>query len=227
MESQNVLCELGVPATINKVVPDWNGWAVWGGVVMRVGIFLLGIFLFFSTSAGAQAPAGAGAGLGRSSYSEYAPWQIAIGYQYTRHNLFGTPFNTHGVYVSLVRYFGRWFGVEAQVGTGFLGRTGQGTNPPNLGAKSLLVGGGPRLAYRNHGRYEPWAHFVCCLEHFRFPQVGMLGSNSALAGAAGGGLDVHLNPRVAFRFEADALGSRFFSTNQRSFQAIAGIAWSF
>jgi hypothetical protein len=196
---------------------------------MRVVIFLLGIFLFFSTSVGAQTPAGAGAGLGRSSAGqyEYDPWQIAIGYQYARHNLFGSPISTHGVYVSLVRYFGRWFGLEAQVGTGFLGRTGQGTIPPNLVAKSLLVGVGPRLAYRNHGRYEPWVHFVCCLEHFRFTQTGTLGSNTAFAGAAGGGLDVHLNPKLAFRFEADAVGSRFFSTNQRSIQVIGGIALSF
>jgi hypothetical protein len=197
---------------------------------MRVAIFLLGIFLFLSPLAMAQGPAGVGAGPGYSSADQhnYDPWQIAIGYQYNRDNLFGNPFNTHGVNISAARYFGRWFGVEAQLGTGFLGNTGSNSVPPNLSAKSLFVGAGPRVSYRNRGRYEPWAHVVVGLEHFRFPQNGgMLGSNSALAGAAGGGLDVYLTPNVAFRTEMDFVGSRFFSTTQRSFQVVGGIVISF
>lgn len=205
-----------------------------GGIVMRVVIFLLGISLFLSTSAGAQGPAGAGAGPSsrpRPSATlqhEYEPWQIAIGYQYNRDNLLGSPFNTHGINFSLARYFGRWFGVEAQAGVGFLGKTGQTTTPPNLDAKSLFVGGGPRLVYRNRSRFEPWGHLVVGIEHYRFSQTaGLLGSNNALAGAAGGGVDVYLKPRVAFRAEADSVGSRFFSTNQRSFQIVAGFVYNF
>jgi hypothetical protein len=201
---------------------------------MRVAIFLLGIFLFFSASAGAQGPAGAGAG-SRSEprYSpadqhEEDPWQIAIGYQYNRDNLLGSPFNTHGVNFSVARNFGRWFGVEAQVGIGFLGNTGQTSTPPNLDAKSLFVGAGPRLTYRNRSRYEPWAHLVIGMEHYRFSQTaGFLGSNNALAGAAGGGVDVYLKPHLAIRAEADAVGSRFFSTNQRSFQVVGGLVFGF
>ncbi len=199
---------------------------------MRVAIFLLGIFLFFSTSAGAQGPAGVGAGPGPrySSAGEHGddPWQIAIGYQYNRDNLLGTPFNTHGVNISVARYFGRWFGVEAQLGAGLFGNTGQASTPPNLDAKSLFVGVGPRLAYRNRSRYEPWVHVVVGLEHFRFSQTaGLLGTNNALAGPAGGGVDVFLSPHIALRAEADAVGSRFFSTNQRSFQIVGGLVFGF
>jgi hypothetical protein len=118
--------------------------------------------------------------------------------------------------------------VEAQVGVGFLGKTGQTTTPPNLDAKSIFVGAGPRVSYRNRSRYEPWVHLVVGMEHFRFSQTaGVLGSNNALAGAAGGGVDVYLKPHVALRTEADAVGSRFFSANQRSFQVVGGLVFGF
>ena len=201
---------------------------------MRVGIFLLAIFLLFSASAGAQGPAGQGrsapSGPRDSSVSEHVddPWQVAAGYQYNRDNLLGSPFNTHGINFSVARYFGRWVGVEAQLGVGFLGTTGQTTTPPNLGAKSLFIGGGPRFAYRNRSRYEPWVHVVVGMEHYRFDQTaGLLGSNNALAGNAGGGLDIFLKSHIAVRAEGDFVGSRFFSTNQRSFQIVGGLVLGF
>jgi hypothetical protein len=43
------------------------------------------------------------------------------------------------------------------------------------------------------------------MEHYRFNQTaGFLGSNNALAEAAGGGVDVYLKPHLAIRAEADA-----------------------
>jgi len=197
---------------------------------MRVAICLLGIILFFSLSASAQKAEGVGSEPGYLSAGLHAEnvWQIALGYQYNRDNLVGSPFNTHGLNVSATRFFGRWFGVEGQLGTGFFGTTGQTTNPPNLSAKSVFVGAGPRLALRSRSRYEPWIHLVVGLEHYRFSQTaGVLGSNNALAGSAGGGLDVYLMPHIAFRAEADMVGSRFFSTNQRSFQIIGGVVFGF
>jgi hypothetical protein len=111
---------------------------------------------------------------------------------------------------------------------GFLGKTGNTTTPPNIDTKSLFFGAGPRLAYRKNSRYEPWVHLVVGMEHYRFSQTaGLLGSNTAFAGAAGGGLDVFLRTHVAVRLEADAVGSRFFSTNQRSFQVVGGVVLGF
>ncbi len=197
---------------------------------MRVAICILGFFSFFSVSAFAQQPAGVGSEPGYLSAGEHAEnvWQVALGYQYNRDNLIGSPFNTHGLNISVTRFFGRWFGVDGQMGTGFFGTTGDTTVPPNLDAKSFFVGAGPRLAWRTRSRYEPWAHLVVGLEHYRFSQTaGVLGSNNALAGAAGGGLDIYLLPHVAVRAEADAVGSRFFSTNQRSFQIVGGVVFGF
>lgn len=198
---------------------------------MRRAILLIWIFLLCSAGMRAQGTAGAGGGT-RTVYSptqhhEFDPWQIGINYQYNRDNLFGSPFNTNGVNVTLARYFGRWFGVEAEAGGGF-GNTRQTTNPPNVSAKSLFVGAGPRLAYRNHGRIEPWIHLVVGWEYYRFDQTGgLLGTDNALAGFAGGGVNVYLTHHVALHAGADAVGSRFFSTNQRSFQVIGGPVLNF
>jgi hypothetical protein len=198
---------------------------------MRQTLILVAVVLCLSVSASAQGPAGAGAGKGSSRHPrsryELSEWQLSVGYQFNRINLLGSPFNTNGLNVSAVRYFGRWFGAEAQLGAGF-GNTGTTTTPPNLTAKSLFVGGGPRLAGRGHGRIEPWAHGIVGMEHFRFSQTaGLLGSNTALAGEGGGGVDFRLNPSTSFRVEGDWLGSRFFSADQRHFQAVTSLVFNF
>jgi hypothetical protein len=204
-----------------------------GGDAMRVAMFILGGFLLFSVPARAQWLAGSagpqsGPGHIFLSQHEEEPWQIGMGYQYNRDNLVGTPFNTHGINISLTRYFKGWFGVEAQLGSGLVGSTGQTTNPPNSDVKSLFFGAGPRVTYVNRSRFEPWAHVLIGLEHYRFVQNGgFLGSNTALAYPVGGGVDTYLAPHLAFRAEADFVGSRFFSVNQRSFQLIGGFVLSF
>jgi hypothetical protein len=197
---------------------------------MRKAIFILGIILAFSISAAAQGPMGVGSQGGYFTDGEHPndPWQVSLGYQYNRDNLLGSPFNTSGLNVSATRFFGRWLGVEAQLGTGFLGTTGETTTPPKLSVKSIFVGAGPRLAFRTGSRYEPWAHLVVGLEHYRFSQTaGLLGSNNALGGAAGGGMDIYLRSHLAVRVEADFIGTRFFSTDQRSFQVIGGVVFGF
>lgn len=100
---------------------------------MRSITFLLAICLLFSTAAAAQGPAGVGSQNGPwySAAGDHRddPWQLAISYQYNRDNLIGSPFNTHGINISGTRFFGRWFGAEAQVGVGFLEKPGRRPRP--------------------------------------------------------------------------------------------------
>lgn len=202
---------------------------------------LWGAVLVFCISSAAQDPAGVGAGRGprpgpsprpggRSRSipaSELARWQVAAGYQYNQINLTGSPFYTNGVNVSVVRFLNGWLGVEAQLGLGY-GNTGVTTSPANLRAKSLYLGGGPRLAYRGRWRIEPWVHGNAGMLYFRFNQTnGLLGSNRALAGMVGGGLDYSLNLHTTLRGEVDIIGTRFFNLQQRQFQATAGVVFNF
>src|ERR1700722_2366018 len=175
---------------------------------MRVAIFLLGIFLFLSASAAAQGPAGvgtpdgAGTGYSPASLQNGEPWQIGIGYQFNRDNLLGSPFNTNGVNIGVARYFRSWFAAEAQLGAGFSNDTGASTTPPDLVAKSLFFGAGPRVVYRNHSRFEPWGHALVGLDHYRFTQSGgLLGSNSSFGVMGGVGVDFYLTPSIAVRGE--------------------------
>src|SRR5271157_4803038 len=173
---------LRAAATINLVgsIRHKQLSAMDGGIAMRIAGFILGIIFIFSASASAQGPVGAGSQGGHYFSGDHPndPWQVSFGLQYNRDNLLGSPFNTYGLNVSGTRFFGKWFGVEAQMGTGFLGTTGKTTTPPSLSVKSIFFGAGPRVALRTGSRYEPWLHVVAGLEHYRFSQTaGLLGSN--------------------------------------------------
>ena len=197
---------------------------------MRWAMFLGFLILLFSHSAAAQGPAGVGAepGFFSTGAHEENKWNIGVGYQYNRDNLLGIPFNTSGINVSAARYFDRWFAIEAQLGAGLIGNSGQSSTPPNLAVKSIFIGAGPRVAFRTRSRYEPWVHLLFGLDHYRFSQTaGLLGSNNSVGGTAGGGMDVYLNPHFALRVGADAIVTHFFSTNQRSFQVVGGVVFGF
>ena len=172
---------------------------------------------------GAKSGGGAGGGIDTNGKGQaYDP------YQYNRDNLLGSPFNTNGLNISAAHFFDRWFAIEAQLGAGLSGNTGKTSAPPNLTAKSIFAGAGPRVAYRTHSRYEPWVHLLVGIDHYRFSQTaGSLGSNSSVAGLGGGGMDVYLNPHMAIRGGADVIVSEFFSNNQRSFQVVGGVVLGF
>lgn len=196
-------------------------------------IFFMVIALFaLSGIAAAQGPAGAGSGKGptyrSSSSSDLSQWQLSVGYQYNRINLLGVPFNTDGVNVTVTRFFTSWFGLDGQLGAGFLGNTGDTSNPPNLGVHSLFVGGGPRIAIRGRSRFEPWVHATAGLQDFRFTQTaGILGSNNGFGLTAGGGVDINLNQHLGLREEADIIETDLFSTYQRHFQVVSGLVFNF
>ena len=201
---------------------------------MRKVLLLLGALLFLSLSASAQerivtlappSPAASPAPPQISPYTDLA-WQLALGYQYSRINITGKPFNLQGFDLSATRFLGGWFGLEAKMADGF-GNTGNLTVPPNLDIKPLLIAGGVHIAHRG-GRVEPWVHALIGGDHFRFTQsAGAYGSNFVLAWDGGAGMDFHISPRIAIRGDADYLGTHFNGSVQRNFQAGAGFVFSF
>jgi hypothetical protein len=201
---------------------------------MQRFVVLCGLILCLAMSAGAQGPQGAGSTPVQDSgpapraisFDGFPVWQISVGYQLNRDNLTGTPFTTDGFSVGFTHFFTPWFGLDGQGGIGF-GSPGTATTPPCRCAKSVSVGGGPRVVYRSHWRLEPWAHFTGGMDHFRFPQSSALGSNTSLALTGGGGVDYLLTPRLSLRAEADEVFTRFFSLNQRHFQVVTGLVINF
>jgi hypothetical protein len=151
------------------------------------------------------------------------PWQIEMGYQYQHMSLLGQKFHTNGYHTDVVRYISNWYGLEGTAAMGF-GNTG-GTI--HRDAKSLFLGGGPRLALYSNRRFEPWAHALVGWEHFRFTQSSILGSNSALGFMAGGGVDYKIGTNLSWRIQADFLGSHFGNVVQKNYSFGSGFVLNF
>ena len=211
---------------------------------MRKLVLLCGFMLLSSVGAVAQsdistiaapsAPAAPPASPQFGSRNELTEWQISIGYQFNRFSMPSQTangdtvpafsVNDNGLNVSFTRFFRSWVGLEAESAAGF----GSGSAPQIPSAASIFVGGGPRFARRGHGRYEPWGHFLVGLEHFRFTQTATAyGSNNSLALVGGGGVDIHMNQRTAFRVQADYLETSLFKLSQNNWQIGVGVVFNF
>lgn len=151
------------------------------------------------------------------------PWQLAVGYQYSRLNLRGAfnPFITNGLNVSVTRYFGRALGIEVEAGSGF------GTVAPGDSAVSFFLSAGPHISYRRHSRFEPWVHGLAGPEHFNFGRALFPAKTTAVAWIAGGGLDYRFESGFALRLQGDYLGSHFGGAYQRNLQVVGTVVWNF
>ena len=153
-----------------------------------------------------------------------SPWQLGLGYQFSHFdNIGGQSFNNNGVWASITRYVNDWLGIEGDVTAGF----GTTPAPSNFVAKTVFAGGGAHMAMVRDSRLEPWIHALVGVEHFRFTQGPVLGSNTGLGYVLGGGADYKLMPRIAIRFGADFLGTRVISANQANYQAGVGVIFNF
>ena len=97
-----------------------------------------------------------------------------------------------------------------------------------LGFKSRLAfgGGGPRIRWSGPRGVEVWGHGLVGGAHLT-PKTAF-GSMGAFAYEIGGGVDVNAgHRRLAYRAEADMVGTRFFGTFQYSPKVSVGIAYRF
>ncbi len=203
---------------------------------MRKFLALFAAVLFFSVAAAAQdnstAPAttslaSAAASPARYGASDQSRWAVGINYAFVRFRPGASDsFNLHGFNTSVTGYANDWFGLEGDVGGSFGDTPGTGGPGPflagNLRAKLLTYSGGPHIVYRRNDRVQPWAHVLFGGAHFRFTS-----SFNAFSLVAGGGLDYKLRPHIAWRIQGDFLGTRFFTTWQKSAQAQTGLVISF
>lgn len=147
-------------------------------------------------------------------------WQAYIGYTYVR--FFQTPgvtLNTNGFNFGVVYYFKDWIGADGE----FVATFGSQFNQT---AKFLLGMGGVRLRWSAPRGIEVWAHGMVGGSHY-LPQTAN-GNQGALAYELGGGVDIAAGRRRwAYRLEADAVGTRYFSTYQYSPKVSAGIVFKF
>lgn len=85
---------------------------------------------------------------------------------------------------------------------------------------------GPRVS-GSIGKFRPFAHALIGAGHVSVTATGFTASDTSLATAIGGGLDYHLVPALAWRFQGDYLQTRFFSNTQNNARLSTGIVLNF
>ena len=122
------------------------------------------------------------------------------------------------------------FGAVYYYRSGFVGAEGEMTAMfgSALGDKSRLAfaAGGPRLRWSGPRGVELWGHALVGGAHLT-PQTAF-GGQGAFGYEIGGGVDINAgHRRLAYRAEADMVGTRFFNTFQYSPKVSVGVAYRF
>jgi hypothetical protein len=85
---------------------------------------------------------------------------------------------------------------------------------------------GPRVSV-SVSRLRPFAHALFGAGHVNVEGQGYSASDTAFSTALGGGVDVHLFPLLAWRFQGDYLQTRFFGNRQDNGRFSTGIVLNF
>jgi opacity protein-like surface antigen len=162
-------------------------------------------------------------------FSQDAPRaEVFGGYQYFRAST-GTSglgsLNLNGWNASFSGYFNHYLGVTGD----FSGAYGTPTFL-GIGVKTKIYTYmfGPVVRFTNDSKFTPFAHALFGGGHINGEVLGISASDSGFTWAAGGGLDVNLNSKVAVRVaQADFLQTKFGSDSQNNFRYSAGVVFKF
>jgi hypothetical protein len=85
---------------------------------------------------------------------------------------------------------------------------------------------GPELSFKIH-KFRPFAHALIGAGYISASFTGVSTSSSGFSDALGGGIDYHLIPLISWRFQLEALQTRFFSTSQNNVRFSTGVVVHF
>jgi hypothetical protein len=136
---------------------------------------------------------------------------IFFGYSYNRADFNGSRANLNGWDGSLEGKVAPWVGIVADIS----GHYGSGDSVHN-------VVFGPRVSV-GVGKFTPFAHALFGASHFSSRPA----SDTSFADALGGGLDYSLIHGIGWRFQLDALQTRFFALKQDDFRFSTGLVLHF
>ena len=191
--------------------------AAWKGVFMKTVLAVVSLTLLIPLAAIAQ--------------DEYPRAEVFGGYSFFRANPDGM--DLHGWDASVAGNITKWFGVEGDVSGHYGSPKLFGFNVPFVDVSSYKYMVGPKLTYRSD-KVAPFAHFLIGGTQARTKILGISASDTALATAIGGGVDINLNKSIAIRaIQADYLMTRFhpgsqiafsgFDDHQNNFRISAGL----
>jgi hypothetical protein len=155
-----------------------------------------------------------------SVYQSYS-FQIYGGYTFMRfYEVPSLTQNQNGFNIGAVYYYhAKFVGADGELLATFGSALG-------YHSRFSFAGGGPRFRWSGPRGVELWGHALVGGAHLT-PRTAF-GTQSAFGYVAGGGIDVSAHHRrIAYRAEADLLGTHFFNTYQYSPQVSVGIVFKF
>jgi hypothetical protein len=143
---------------------------------------------------------------------EYPKAEVFGGYSYFKANTDGVGLN--GWNASVAGNLTSWFGIEGDF-SGSYGAPGVfGFSVPFVDVNSHRFMVGPKVSYRSRAA-TPFAHFLIGAARAGTSSFGYSISDSTLATAVGGGIDINLSKSIVFRaVQADYLMTRFNAAPQ-------------
>jgi hypothetical protein len=143
------------------------------------------------------------AAAGKISTENGYPWQVGANFTYQRFDIGGGNSNLYGIHTSVTRWLGdSMFGIEGTATASF------GNANPLTKEQVVFYGGGAHVGKRS-GKFQPWGHILVGGAHDRFSQAIGPASFNALAIMGGGGVDIQWRSHIAWRVQADYLGTHF------------------
>jgi len=144
---------------------------------------------------------------------------VFVGYSYVRDNPSTSGvngFNLHGGSASVAYNANNWLSAVADFG-GYHANNILGSGIDGTISTYLF---GPRISYRKHERFTPFAQTLFGVAHASGSGFGVSGTDNAFAASFGGGVDVKLSHRFSWRpAQVDYLLTRFpETTNSRETQ---------
>lgn len=142
--------------------------------------------------------------------------EFFVGYEYQHLNPGGT--GCHGLGLNLAYNLSDWLG-----GVGDFGICRQAGLPSGLSAHNINYLFGPRLTYRNFGKWNPFGQVLLGGQH-----VGSnVGSANSFAMTMGGGMDYQYNDRFSLRLiQVEYLYTHFGGAAQNNARIEAGLVYT-
>lgn len=153
----------------------------------------------------------------------FIPYSLQLYGGYTFIRVYAFPareVNRNGLDISLSYYpHAGHFGAEGALTAAF-------GSIMNENSDFAFAGGGPRFRWSAPRGIDVWAHGLLGGAHFG-PRIAGFGQGG-LGYELGGGVDINAHQqRLAYRFEADMVGTRLYSVSQYSPKFSAGIVFKF
>ena len=142
--------------------------------------------------------------------------EFFVGYEYQHLNPGGT--GCHGLGLNLAYNLNDWLG-----GVGDFGLCRQSGLPSGLSAHNINYLFGPRLTYRNFGKWNPFGQVLLGGQHLGTN----VGSANSFAMTLGGGLDYQYNDRFSLRLiQVEYLYTHLGGATQNNARIEAGLVYT-